>query len=91
MPIAFLALFFSKLVYTSSVRICHALCMLLGAFPVESTVRVVLEESKYSGLDNWLLCSIPNFLYCTFSFELVQATVQFPESVQFAVQISTGG
>jgi hypothetical protein len=38
-------------------------------------------EYKYSILDNWLLLSsIPNFLYCTFSFELVQAAVRFSES-----------
>ena len=64
-------------------------CWFLGAFPVENTVGLVLEESKYSILDNWVLFSILKFLYCTFSFELVQAAVQFPESVRFAVQIST--
>ncbi len=48
MPIAFLALLFSKLVYTSSVRIYCALCMLLGAFPVEFSVEIVLQESVFS-------------------------------------------
>ncbi len=62
----------------------------MGAFPVENAVGLVLEESKFSIPDNWLLFSIPNFLYCTFSFELVQAAVRFPESVRSSVRISTG-
>ena len=55
MPIAFLALLFSKLVYTSSVRIYCALLMLLGAFPVDFSIEIVLQES----LDNCLLVSNP--------------------------------
>ncbi len=55
MPIAFLALLFSKLVYTSFVRIYCALFMLLGAFPVEFSVEIVLQES----VDNCLLISNP--------------------------------
>jgi hypothetical protein len=55
MPIAFLALFFSKLVYTSSVRIYCALFMLLGAFPVEFSVEIVLQES----VDNCFLINNP--------------------------------
>ncbi len=55
MPIAFLALLFSKLVYTSYVRIYCALFMLLGAFPVEFSVEIVLQES----VDNCLLISNP--------------------------------
>ncbi len=57
---------------------------------MENTVGLVLKESKFSIPNNWLLFSIPNFLYCTFSFELVQAAVNFPESVQSSVRISTG-
>jgi hypothetical protein len=57
---------------------------------VENTVGLVLEESKFSVPDNWLLFSIPNFLYCTFFFELVQAAVRFPESVWSSVRISSG-
>jgi hypothetical protein len=45
---------------------------------VKNTEGLVLEESKFSISDNWLLLSIPNFLYCTFSFKLVQAAVRFP-------------
>ena len=52
---AFLALLFSKLVYTSSVRIYWALLMLLGAFPVDFSIEIVLQES----LDNCLLVSNP--------------------------------
>ena len=59
MPIAFLAILFSKLVYTSSVRIYCALCMLLGAFPVEYFVEIVLQESVFLKLDNCLLISNP--------------------------------
>ena len=51
----FLSITFSKLVYTSSVRICRALCMLLGAFPVEFLVEIVLQKS----VDNCLLISNP--------------------------------
>ncbi len=57
MPIAFLALHFSKLVYTSSARICHALCMLLGAFPVEFLVEIVLQKSVFLKLEYYLLIS----------------------------------
>ncbi len=49
----FLALLFSKLVYTSSVRVYSASFMLLGAFPVEFLVEIVLQES----VDNCLLIS----------------------------------
>ncbi len=71
MPIAFLALLFSKLVYTSSVRIYFALFMLLGAFPVEFSVEIVLQES----VDNCLLISNPlvgKFLWNTVSKLTVQ-------------------
>jgi hypothetical protein len=57
MPIAFLALLVSKLVYTSSMRICCGLCMLLGAFPVEFLVEIVLQESVFLKLDYCLLLS----------------------------------
>ncbi len=57
MPIAFLALHFPKLVYTSSVRIYCSLLMLLGAFPVEFSVEIVLQESVFLKLDNCLLIS----------------------------------
>ncbi len=57
MHIAFLALLFSKLVYTSSVRIYCALFVLLGAFPVEFSVEIVLQESVFLKLDNFLLIS----------------------------------
>ncbi len=59
MHIAFLALLFSKLMYTSSVRIYCALFMLLGAFPVEYFVEIVLQESVFLKLDNCLLISNP--------------------------------
>jgi hypothetical protein len=55
MSIALLLLLFSKLVYTSSVRIYCALFVLLGAFPVEYFVEIVLQES----VDNCLLISNP--------------------------------
>ncbi len=74
MPIAFLALLFSKLVYTSSVRIYRALFMLLGAFPVEFSVEIVLQES----FDNCLLISNPlvgEFLCNTVSKLLVQTVL----------------
>ncbi len=48
---------FSKLVYTSSVRIYCALCMLLGVFPVEFSIEIVLQESVFLKLDNCLLIS----------------------------------
>ena len=59
MPIAFLALLFSKLVCTSSVRMFCALCMLLGAFPVEYFAEIVLQESVFLKLDNCLPISNP--------------------------------
>jgi hypothetical protein len=52
--------------YTSSVRMYCALFMLLGAFPVEYFVEIVLQES----VDNCLLISNPlvgNFLCNTVS------------------------
>ncbi len=51
----FFSITFSKLVYTSSVRIYCALLMLLDAFPVEFSIEIVLQES----LDNCLLISNP--------------------------------
>ncbi len=56
MPIAFSVLLFSKLVYTSVTIYC-ALFMLLGAFPVEFSVGIVLQESVFLKLDNCLLIS----------------------------------
>jgi hypothetical protein len=83
MPIAFLALLFSKLVYTSSVRICCALCMLLGAFPVEFSVEIVLQESVFLKLDNCLLISNP-----LVSWFLCNTVSKLP--VQMVINASSG-
>jgi hypothetical protein len=55
----FFSITFSTLVYTSSVRINCVLCMLLGAFPVDFFMEIVLQESVFLKLDNFLLISIP--------------------------------
>ncbi len=52
-------------------------CKFLRAFPMKNTVGLVLEESKFSIPDNWLLFSIPKFFVLYVFFQLVQAAVRF--------------
>ncbi len=59
MPVVFFVLICSKLVCTSSAEMYHTLCVLVGAFPVEFSVEIVLQKSVFLKLGNYLLISNP--------------------------------
>ncbi len=65
---ASLVLSCTKAVYISSVTIWRTDCVLrfLGAFPVESTIEIVVQVSAVFKLDNSLLSCNPDS-YCTIS------------------------
>ncbi len=65
---------------------------------MENVEKLVLLKSEYVILDNYLLVGIPIFFYTTLpkpvqfavQFSKAQFVVQFPKTVRYSVQVSTG-